>query len=292
MLRPGGAQLALWFAIFLTALVLAACAARSDDVSLPETIKIPAGPFIIGSDRTEREAAYRLDEAAYGHQRTRQWKWYENEPDRQILELPAYAITRAPITNAQYAAFVVASGHPAPDVDRDTWVGYKLIHPYERTRRHAWGDGGYPAGRGSHPVVLVTHADAMAYAAWLSIQTGQSWRLPSEAEWEKAARGTEGRRFPWGDVFDASFLNSHDAGPFDTLPVGSFPQGASPFGLLDAAGQVFEWTATPERPGRFIVKGGSWDDSGCGICRPAARHGRPETLKHILIGFRLVRSHD
>ena len=60
--------------------------------------------------------------------------------------------------------------------------------------------------------------------------------------------------------------------------------------MLDAAGQVFEWTATPARRGRFIVKGGSWDDKGCGVCRPAARHSRPEDIRHILIGFRLV--HD
>ncbi|MBI1985361.1 MAG: SUMF1/EgtB/PvdO family nonheme iron enzyme, partial [Rhodospirillales bacterium] len=94
--------------------------------------------------------------------------------------------------------------------------------------------------------------------------------------------------FPWGDSYDPRRLNSHDLGPFDTMPVGSFPEGASPFGLLDAAGQVFEWTATPAGAGRYLVKGGSWDDKGCGVCRLAARHSRPADLKHILIGFRLV----
>jgi toxoflavin biosynthesis protein ToxD len=138
-------------------------------------------------------------------------------------------------------------------------------------------------------VVLVSHADAEAYAAWLSRATGRHWRLPTEAEWEKAARGTDARRFPWGDAFEPTRLASNDAGPFDTVPVGSHSAGASPFGMLDAAGLVFEWTATPERPDRFIVKGGSWDDRGCGVCRPAARHGRPAELKHILIGFRLAR---
>jgi formylglycine-generating enzyme required for sulfatase activity len=73
------------------------------------------------------------------------------------------------------------------------------------------------------------------------------------------------------------------------VPVGRIRAGASPYGLLDGAGQVFEWTATPAGPGRHIVKGGSWDDKGCGVCRPAARHGRPDNIKHILIGFRLVR---
>jgi len=138
--------------------------------------------------------------------------------------------------------------------------------------------------------VLVNHADASAYAAWLSKETGKRWRLPTEAEWKKAVRGTDGRRFPWGETYDPSRLNSHDRGPFDTLPVHAFPNGASPFGLLDSAGQVFEWTATVSPgKGRYIVKGGSWDDKGCGICRPAARHSRPEALKHILVGFSLVR---
>jgi formylglycine-generating enzyme required for sulfatase activity len=71
--------------------------------------------------------------------------------------------------------------------------------------------------------------------------------------------------------------------------VGRFAAGASPYGVLDAAGQVFEWTATADGAERFVVKGGSWDDKGCGVCRPAARHSRPQSLKHILIGFRVVR---
>jgi formylglycine-generating enzyme required for sulfatase activity len=136
---------------------------------------------------------------------------------------------------------------------------------------------------------MVSHGDAAAYAAWLGRATGLAWRLPSEAEWEKTARGTDGRRFPWGEAFDPARLNSADRGPFDTVPAGRFRDGASPYGMLDAAGQVFEWTATPAGRDRFIVKGGSWDDKGCGVCRPAARHGRPAAIKHILIGFRLVR---
>lgn len=257
-------------------------------IPVPSLVEVPAGPFVAGSDAAEREAAYRLDEAAYGHDRTRKRGWYDRERPRGARRLERFFVTRTPITNREYAAFVADTGHRAPDVDSATWRGYRLVHPFARTRRHAWRDGAPPPGREDHPVVLVSHGDATAYAAWLSARTERVWRLPTALEWEKAARGPDGRRFPWGDRFDPALLNSHDAGPFDTLPVGGFPAGASVYGVLDAAGQVFEWTASPGNPGRFLVKGGSWDDRGCGVCRSAARHARPAGIRHILIGFRLV----
>lgn len=284
-------QTARWGLAAVVLCLLAACQqTRAGNFEAPETIAISGGPFIAGSDAVERETAYRLDEAAYGHSVTRQSGWYDRERPRGKKILPAFAITKTAITNQQYSAFLDETGHRAPDVSADTWKGYGLIHPYERTRRHAWHNGMQPSGRALHPVVLVSHSDALAYTEWLSRKTGKSWRLPSELEWEKAVRGVDGRIFPWGDDFDPAKLNSHDTGPFDTLPVGSFSQGQSPYGLLDGAGQVFEWTSSPGNPGRFLVKGGSWDDKGCGVCRAAARHARPADLKHILIGFRVV--HD
>ena len=255
---------------------------------IPEVIEISAGKFVFGSDRDEREAAYRLDELAYKHRVTREKGWYEREWDRHEVVLDRYLISRCLITNRQYQIFVERTGYRVPDVDPETWKSYRLIHPYERTRRFAWTNG-IPAGREDHPVVLVSREDAESYARWLSERSARKWRLPSEREWEKAARGVDGRRFPWGDEFLPGQLNSHDQGPFDTVPVGGYPAGASPFGLLDAAGQVFEWTSGNQGEDRAIVKGGSWDDKGCGVCRPAARHSRPTSLKHILIGFRLVR---
>ena len=276
------------FAVAVSPRLASAGQGTGEDPPIADRIFIPAGPFWSGSNRDERELAYRLDESAYGHARTRERKWYEFEYKKKQRETGAYEITRTPVTNRQYQAFVEATAHRVPDVDAETWKGYGLVHPYARTRRHAWIDGKPPEGRLEHPVVLVSHGDAQAYAAWLTEITGRPWRLPTWQEWEKAARGLDGRIFPWGDLWDPTRLNSHDDGPFDTLPVGSFPGGASPFGLLDAAGQVFEWTASGTRPGRFEVRGGSWDDKGCGVCRPAARHSRPQDLKHILIGFRLV----
>ena len=261
-----------------------------EDQFIPELVQIPAGEFILGSSPDEREAAYQLDEAAYGSNITRRQRWYARERPRTLMRTKAYAITRTPINNFQYAAFVNTTGRAAPDVDRSTWDAYGLVHPFARTRRFAWVDGKPPDGRKHHPVVLVSQPDARAYAAWLSEITGYTWRLPSEEEWEKAARGSDGRRFPWGETFDPALANTQDRGPFDTQPVGSYPEGASPDGMLDAAGQVYEWTATLSGNNRAIVKGGSWDDSGCGVCRPAARHSRPIALKHILIGFRLVRA--
>lgn len=261
---------------------------NAGNLPLPDLITIPAGPALIGSQPAEREAAYVLDERAYGHSVTRKQGWYNSEKPLTRIELPGFQISKTVITNRQYAAFIKATGHRAPDVTAALWKTYRLIHPYGRTRRHAWPNSLPPKGRLDHPVVLVSHSDARAYAAWLSKQTKRRWRLPTETEWEKAARGTDGRRFPWGNEYDPKRLNSADNGPNDTQAVGLYPKSASPFGLLDAAGQVFEWTATAVGEKRFMVKGGGWDDEGCGVCRPAARHSRPAALKHILIGFRLV----
>lgn len=254
---------------------------------IPKLVTVPAGSFIMGSDQQEKEIAYKLDEAAYGHSVTRDRGWYDGEVQRSVV-LDAFNITQTPITNKAYAAFIADTGHRLPSVGKVEWDGYGLIHPFSRAQPYIWTSNQPPADRENHPVVLVSYDDALAYADWLSTKTGQNWRLPTQEEWEKAARGAQGAYFPWDNTYDPNLLNSHDAGPFSTMPVGSFPAGASPYGLLDAAGQVFEWTSTPNGKARRMVKGGSWDDRGCGVCRPAARHGRPEKIKHILVGFRLV----
>ena len=280
--------------LFLPLLLLMAAAAvksAEDSASaaiVPELITIEAGSFIKGSDRAERELGYQLDENAYKHSATRTGRWYEREPERQTVSTSAFRIGKTPVTNRQYAEFVKDTGRVAPTMDAATWAGYRLIHPFSRAQRFIWPDGEVPAGREEHPVVLVSYHDAVAYADWLSMKTGESWRLPHLHEWERAARGDDGRIFPWGNEFDSGSLNSHDQGPFDTQAVGLYPEGASPHGLLDAAGQVFEWIETDESQKRGWLKGGSWDDKGCGVCRPAARHARPKSIRHILVGFRVV----
>ncbi len=248
-------------------------------------ILIPAGAFLMGSTAKERAYALALDEAR-GSTAARRYRWFENEARRRI-HLGAYLIDKLPVTNRQYQAFVTAGGAAPPGVTASEWVAFGLIHPYDTVTRFLWRRGRHPPGRGAHPVVLVNHEDAQAFCRWRGAREGRDLRLPSEAEWEKAARGPDGRVFPWGDRFDAGLLNSLDRGPYDTVAVGRFPSGASPYGVQDMAGMVFEWTASvcPADPGRFIVKGGSWDDYP-GVTRPAARHCRPRALRHILIGFR------
>ncbi len=260
-----------------------------DHESLPPSamILIPAGKFIMGSTAQEREYALRLDEAR-GSLAARKYKWFDNEQRRSIY-LDDYLIDEFPVTNRDYQRFVTAQGAPPPYIGERQWAAYGLVHPYDTVRRFLWRKGRFPQGRGDHPVVLVDYEDAQAYCHWRGGMEQRPLRLPSEAEWEKAARGDDGRIFPWGDEFDPRRLNSLDKGPYDTLPVGRFPLGASPYGVQDMAGMVFEWTASvcPGDTTKALVKGGSWDDYP-GVTRPAARHCRPRSLRHILIGFRCV----
>lgn len=105
------------------------------------------------------------------------------------------------------------------------------------------------ARRLDHPVVNVSWADAFAYTQWLSAVTGHAYRLPTEAEWEKAARGTDGRIYPWGNepmVANARVVEGGES--WTTAPVGSYPKGASPYGAHDMAGNVLEWTSTTYKP--------------------------------------------
>lgn len=274
--------------IALCIFFLMSLSVTSQALASPETVSIPAGPYVYGSNESEKEYGYLLDEAAYGHSVTRDQKWYENEDPRQERLLPAFMIMKNLVTNREYEEFIRDTGHAAPSVDAQQWETYKLIHPYERTLKFQWQNGRPDPERLEHPVVLVSYSSAVAYAKWLAAKTGEKWRLPSATEWEKAARGPFGNWFPWGNDYDPEMLNSHDKGPFDTVPVGSYVKAVSPYGMLDAAGQVFEWTSTPDSSNRQVVKGGSWDDKGCGVCRAAAWHTRPASLKHILVGFRLV----
>jgi formylglycine-generating enzyme required for sulfatase activity len=207
---------------------------------------------------------------------------YDGKPVHRLY-LPTYQISKTPITNAQYQLFTQSTGHRTPG----NWE-------YNRP----------PKGRESHPVVEVDWEEAVAYCGWLSEQTGKLIRLPSEAEWEKAARGDKDQRvYPWGDNFEATRCNSAGLGLRDTTPVGIFPEGASPYGCLDMVGNVGEWTRSeyedyPYDPtdGREdlkrtgvprVLRGGSFHEDE-GFARCASRNLNLFDGWNSYLGFRVV----
>ena len=245
-----------------------------------ESIRIPAGEAVLGSDAAEKAIAYR-----HGGPGARRGKWFDNEPRRRVW-LPAYWMDAALVTQRAYGRFLRATGHRRPFITRPEYRAQRfLVHPYEKVLPFLWFSDSPLGWLEAHPVVLIDVADGGAVCNWRGNREGRACRLPTEDEWEKSARGTDGRYFPWGNDWAPARLNSAEQGPYTTTPVKRYPQGRSPFGLYDMAGNLFQWTATAGRPGRNILKGCSWDDEG-GICRGAARHDRPLRSRHILIGFR------
>jgi formylglycine-generating enzyme required for sulfatase activity len=176
----------------------------------------------------------------------------DNEEPQQRVTVNAFQIAKHPVTVAEYAAFVMQTGYSVPG----DWLTQQLTP--------------------DHPVVEVPWADVKAYAAWLVQLTGYPWRLPTEAEWEKAARGSDGRFYPWGDTWDRTRAHSNDGGPGNTTQVGTYPAGISPYDVWDMAGNVWEWTSSLYRPYPYrqndgrenpdldkhrVLRGGSWADN-------------------------------
>lgn len=232
-------------------------------LDVPITASVPAGPFWMGSALD--------DSSAHG-----------NEKPRRVLDLPAYRIGRYPVINAQYACFVLATACAPP--------GH-------------WEDGNAPAGFEDHPVVGVSYRDAKAYCRWLSEVTDQRFCLPTEEEWEKAARGgvSETRRYPWGDEWQADACNTRELGRKATTPVREFEgTNVSPFGVVDMMGNVWEWTASwyERYPGSThegrnygrthkVVRGGTWRSEPKDI--RISRRGRYEPgIQRRYLGFRVV----
>jgi toxoflavin biosynthesis protein ToxD len=250
---------------------------------------IPAGKYISGSTTEERQAAYDAYLETSGHDTAREKKWFEGEADRHVAMLDEFRIDLMPVTQVEYAEFVAAKLAPAPAVDQAAWQAQGFLQDFSVVERFNWRDGVPPTGREDHPVVLVTWDEAQKYCEWRGKLHGEQRRLPTEAEFEKASRGDNGIAYPWGNVFEADKLNSAVKGPGDTTPVGQYVEGKSPYGALDAAGNVFQWTSTPFRPGHMTVKGSAWEDYG-GVGRGASRHGRPVGARHVIVGFRCAAS--
>jgi formylglycine-generating enzyme required for sulfatase activity len=197
--------------------------------------------------------------------------------------LSDYYISQFPITNQQYAVFVRDTRHKPP--------------------RH-WESGRVPLGLDKHPVVYVSWYDAVAFCRWATERVGHQIRLPSEAEWEKAARGSNNRFFPWGGRWDSLRCNTPASGIGTTTPVDHYPNGRSSYGVYDMVGNVWEWTASLHKPypykpddgredldamGSRVLRGCSWDlvtDVDC----VAARFSLNPDNSSDDYGFRVVAS--
>ncbi|MEO1643733.1 MAG: SUMF1/EgtB/PvdO family nonheme iron enzyme, partial [Chloroflexota bacterium] len=215
------------------------------------------------------------------------------------LTLPAFAMAKYPITYSQYEAFV-----NAPDGLSDTRWWEELEQTQPDLGNQMWKIN-------NHPREMVNWYDSISFCRWLSWKLGSgyavddigSWlmRLPTEFEWEKAARGTDGLKYPYGNNFDKDKSNTKESGINQTTPVTQYPQGASPYGVLDMSGNVFEWCLTaPDNlqqdarkenmrsDSSRVLRGGSWSDDHLNARAAARVHFNP-LYRDNLFGFRLCR---
>ncbi len=241
---------------------------------------IPEGEFIMGSDDDDIKEVKKV----YGNKGGMEGYLYESEKPKRKVYVKSFFIDKYEVTNAQYKKFMDAAGHPAP--------------------KH-WGNGMYPPGKAHYPVLFISWYDAKEYAKW----AGK--RLPAEEEWEKAARGTDGRAYPWGNKYDPALASTAEAILENIIegicnvntgnPVGIARGDVSPYGVHDMGGNVREWTNSRfgDCPGcgpgqgkdKKVVKGGSWVDLSP-KARCASKDGvEPEAVSHI-IGFRCVRDYE
>ena len=203
-----------------------------------------------------------------GTDASREPEFAEHEPTGCWVDVPAFSMGTYPVTVAEFAYAVKAQAVPPA------------------------GEWARQLTNFDHPVVLVTWKSAWAYATWLCQVSGLAWQLPTDEEWEKAARGIDGRLFPWGNQWDPARANTEDGGPGTTTSVGRYPGGVSPYGIMDAAGNVNEWCGVPPnslqaRPGptplgitptSHSLRGGAWDES--------PRHARLAYRSQLYMGER------
>jgi len=193
---------------------------------------------------------------------------------KQTIELPEYYIGRYPVTNAQYKRFVDANPRQqVPFVDKDL----AKLYNWDETRRT------FPVDKIAHPVVLVSWHDAAAFCEWAGLT------LPTEEQWEKAARGMDGRIWPWGDEEPGSEHCNFNDNVDQTTPIGLYsPKGDSPFGCADMAGNVREWTDSWYLRGKTrVLRGGAWDKGPLNTSTFYRSYYGPQ-YRPINVGFRVV----
>jgi formylglycine-generating enzyme required for sulfatase activity len=282
MLRPISVlQFLSLFSAALIVLVLGGCGTqvvtRTAPVDGKIMVRVPAGDFKMGTaaDRQAtlaKQFGFGLDLLA-------------SESPEQTVTTSEFYIDQNLVTNAEFKKFLDANpDQPVPFLPDAIAQSFN----WDKSMRT------YPSNRGDYPAVLVNWQQASAYCKWAG------GRLPTEAEWEKAAKGTDGRTWPWGNEWDPTKANTVESGRQDASPVGMFPAGASPYGALDMVGNVWEWTSSLDRPypynatdgredpnaaGDRITRGGSWL-FGAAVARAATRNRFPATDASLSIGFR------
>ena len=233
---------------------------------------------------------------------------FEDEEPQHKVTLAGFWIDRTEVTNRQYRKFIDAGGYGREEYWTDAEWTWKEQENATEPHSFSWGKSNYNGSE--QPVMVVSWYEAVAYARWAGA------RLPSEAEWEKAARGTDGRMYPWGNTWDGTRVNfcdknceesdkdsTVDDGYRYPAPVGSYADGASPYGALDLAGNAWEWVSSKywsypynSRDGReslngtdlHILRGGNWSSLRAWAVRSANRVGIGPGFRSSLMGFRLV----
>jgi iron(II)-dependent oxidoreductase len=208
-----------------------------------------------------------------------------NESPVTPVAIGAFAIARYPVTVGEFAEFIEAGGYEDPSLWSPEGWAYRLDEDVEAPR--FWAEAEWAAYLVSnHPVVGVSAFEAEAYASF------REARLPTELEWERAARGDDARDYPWGDAWDPEACGHREHGPRCTVPVGIYPRGVSPLGVHDLCGSVWQWTAD-ERPATSphghhrAVRGGAWNNLPWSIgC--AGRNAYPPEARFSNLGFRLA----
>jgi formylglycine-generating enzyme required for sulfatase activity len=248
-------------------------------------VRVPAGEFLMGGTDGS-----------------------DDEKPQSRLTLTEYWIGRAHVTVAQFAAFVKATSHKTQaekDGRSNSWNGSTWNQVVGADWAHPIGPATNTLGKEEHPVVHVSWDDAIAFCAWAANATGKAIRLPTEAEWAKAARGTDGRKYPWGDGVPTTALANFNNTLGTTTPVGRYsPGGDSPYGCADMAGNAWQWVNSLNKPYPYSATDGreSATDRGARVLRGggfyftdnylrAANHGSLDPTNHSQsYGFRVCAS--